>query len=300
MRLAVFADIHGNIHALRACVRAALEDGAEGFILLGDFVTDLASPREVMDAIYELREKYPCWLVRGNREGYLLSHRAGEENYRPGSKTGSLYYTYHRLTQKDLDFFDSLPIYDRAVIGGVPLEMAHAERCTDRHTIEPWDPYLDTVFAQMQTDILLTGHCHTQYIRQQCGKTILNPGSLGLPKETPGMAEYAMVSLSPAGCSFRLCTAPFDVEQAVIDQFDSGLWEAAPWWTVGICNNLISAGESALRLVNRVHESRDPWDEANWEKAARELGLVLTREEMLHRWKTSVFYRCTLTENGVE
>ncbi len=299
MKLAVFGDIHGNSHALKAAIADALAQGAEGFALLGDFVTDLATPRQTMDCLYALRQCYPCWFVRGNREAYLLSHRAGQMDLGPGSKTGSLYYTYLQMTQADLDFFASLPIYRKAQIGGVTLELAHSLKTTDRRVFEPEEDLTD-VFASLETDILFTAHCHTQYIQQRDGKTIVNPGALGIPKGTPGLAPYALADIAPGSCRFRLCAAPYDVEQAIRDQFDRGLYAMSPWWAVGAANVLLTGGEEALNLVTQVNKAGDPADEALWESAAKKLGLVLTKEELLHVWKTSVFYRCTPAENVVE
>ncbi len=286
MRLAVFADIHGNVHALGSCIADALARGAEGFLLLGDFVTDFAAPRQTLDLIYDLMARYPCHAVRGNREGYLLSHRAGEAEFRPGSKSGSLLYTARQLTERDLAWFASLPIYHKLEISGVPLELAHAEKGTDRHVFQPGDPYLDTVFADMATGLLLTGHSHVQYCLRQGEKVILNPGALGIPKGTPGHAPYALVDLEPGNCSFQLLTAAYDVEQAIREQFDRGMWDIAPWWAIGAANNLITGEDTVYHLVTRVTQLGDPADEALWEQAAREMGLALTKEELLDRWRS--------------
>ncbi len=287
MRVAVFADIHGNAHALRACIDGALSQGAKGFVLLGDFVTDFAAPRQTLDLIYDLMDRYPCHAVRGNREGYLLSHRAGETAFVPGSKSGSLLYTARQLTQGDLAWFASLPIYRRIEINGVALELAHAERSTDRHVFQPEEPYLDQIFSHMDTGVFFTAHSHVQYIRQKGGKTILNPGALGLPKGTPGHAPYALADLGPEGRSFRLCTAPFDVEAVLREQFDRGMWDMAPWWAIGAANNLITGEDTVYHLVTRVTQLGDPANEALWEQAAKEMGLALTKEELLARWRRS-------------
>ena len=128
MRAAILGDIHGNYRAFRSCVEDALSLGAECFVLLGDFVTDFPYPERTMDMMHSLRKRYPCYAVRGNRERYLLEHREGKTAFVPGSKTGSLRYTYERLREEDLDYFAGLPIYDRIAIQGVPMEIAHAER----------------------------------------------------------------------------------------------------------------------------------------------------------------------------
>ena len=68
MTVALLSDIHSNYHAFLACYEDALKHGAERFIFLGDYVSDLAMAREVLDLVYEIRDKYPTVCLRGNRE----------------------------------------------------------------------------------------------------------------------------------------------------------------------------------------------------------------------------------------
>lgn len=106
--VAVFSDIHGNYHAFKACYEDAIKHGAEQFVFLGDYVSDLANPRNTMNLVYEIRERSPTVCLRGNRERYMLECEQGISSFSRGSKTGSLLYTYENLRQQDLDFFARL------------------------------------------------------------------------------------------------------------------------------------------------------------------------------------------------
>ena len=75
MKLAVLADIHSNHHALKDCISHALEKNADEFLFLGDYVSDCPCPQKTMQIIYEMRKKYRCHFIRGNREDYMLNHR---------------------------------------------------------------------------------------------------------------------------------------------------------------------------------------------------------------------------------
>ena len=74
MRLAVFSDVHSNHHALKACLKEAEKQKADGYIFLGDYISDCANPHETMKLIYRAKQEMPCWFVRGNREEYVLNH----------------------------------------------------------------------------------------------------------------------------------------------------------------------------------------------------------------------------------
>ena len=74
MRLAVFSDVHSNHYALEACLKEAEKQKADGYIFLGDYISDCANPHETMKLIYRAKQEMPCWFVRGNREEYVLNH----------------------------------------------------------------------------------------------------------------------------------------------------------------------------------------------------------------------------------
>ena len=49
MRLAVFSDVHSNHHALKACLKEAEKQKADGYIFLGDYISDChPNPHETM------------------------------------------------------------------------------------------------------------------------------------------------------------------------------------------------------------------------------------------------------------
>ena len=72
MKTAVLSDIHGNYHAFKSCIDYALEAGCDSFFLLGDYLGEFAYPERTMELLYNLRGKYPCRFIRGNKENYWL------------------------------------------------------------------------------------------------------------------------------------------------------------------------------------------------------------------------------------
>ena len=86
------SDIHGNFHAFQACFDDAVRQGAEGFLFLGDYVSDLAEPERTMDLLYEIQAAYPTICLSGNRERYMLERERGETSFVPGSRSGSLLF----------------------------------------------------------------------------------------------------------------------------------------------------------------------------------------------------------------
>lgn len=110
MKVGVIADIHSNQTAFRACVDYMVNAGCEEFLLLGDFISDTAGARQTMELLYELMEQFPCHVLRGNREEYMIEQRKIREKeeeekfWLANSASGNLLYTYRQLTERDLDF----------------------------------------------------------------------------------------------------------------------------------------------------------------------------------------------------
>lgn len=285
MRLAVMSDIHSNSPALSACLEDARTAGAEGYVFLGDYISDLAYPRRCLERLYALREEAPCWFLRGNREDYMLRAWKEGRQFRQGSKEGSLRYTFGELQDEDLEFFDGLPIYRKIFVDGVWLEAAHAERSTNAHVFAEADAYLDTVFGDMETALLLTGHSHRQYIRRSGGRTVLNPGALGIPQGKPGYAQYALADISTGVLSVQLRAVPYDVPRVIREQYESGLAAQAGLWAVSILNNIVSGENPMLDLLRRVEASDGAYREEIWHREAEALGLAMTPEELLRRWE---------------
>lgn len=283
LRIAVFSDVHSNYHAFEACFRDAVRRGAEQFIFLGDYVSDLADPRRTLDLVYEIRSRYDTVCLRGNRERYMLECRAGKSVFSPGSKTGSLFYTYSQLTEEDLDFFASLPDYARISLESIDLELAHAAKGDDRFYFDPWDGNLDAAFSKMEAPILLTGHSHKQYLRQQGGKAILNPGSIGVPRDCGPLTQYATLETGDGSIRFLLHQLPYDYSAMVRRQFESGLTETAKTWAISVLYDVLTGEEYTMELLQRVLKTPEAsvQDETLWKTLAKEMGMKFSLQEIL-------------------
>lgn len=279
--VAVFSDIHSNYHALKACYEDAVLNGADCFVFLGDYVSDLADPQKTMDLVYEIQQSYPTVCLRGNRERYMLDCERGLSNFSRGSKTGSLLYTYEHLRRRDLDFFKELSIYDSIEIGGVTIEIAHADKADDRCYFEANDSKIEHIFSEMESAYMLTGHSHRQYIQSCKGKTILNPGSVGIPQGGTRWPAYALLCIEDGAVSFRLQQVTYDIIAAIHAQFENGLVEYSRCWGISILYDIITGEEYTIHLLENVCKNGDVYDEEVWYREAAKMGMKFTEQEIM-------------------
>lgn len=253
LKVGVFSDIHSNYYAFKACFEHAINEGASQFIFLGDYISDLSEPRKTLDLMYEIKEKYPCYFVRGNRERYMLDCRRGKSRFSKDANSGSLFYTYERLEDKDLDFFESLPFYDNIIIDGIPFEIAHSAMDNDRFYFDMDHAYTDSVFDMMKAEYFLTGHTHRQYIKTKGDKTIINAGSVGMPRDYGCIAQYCLIEIEDGKVSFSLLNVSYDVEKTIKAQFESGLCDYAKYWAVSVLYDVITGMDHTQTVLKKVH-----------------------------------------------
>ena len=215
MTVALLSDIHSNYYAFKACYEDAIKCGAEMFIFLGDYVSDFSEPQRTMDLVYEIQSKYPTICLRGNREGYMLDCESGRSSFICGSKSGSLLFTYEHLRKRDLEFIRGLKISDTIEIEGIQIEIAHAAMDNDRYYFDSNDGHTAEIFPQMKCDYLLTGHSHKQYIQRNADKTIINPGSVGIPQGGAQHPKYALLDIVNGNISCQLREVPYDMTDAI-------------------------------------------------------------------------------------
>ena len=285
MTVALLSDIHSNYHAFKACYEDAVKCGAESFIFLGDYVSDLSEPQRTMDLVYEIQSKYPTVCLRGNREGYMLDCESGHNSFARGSKTGSLLFTYEHLRKKDLEFIRGLKISDTIEIEGVRIEIAHAAMDNDRYYFDSNDGHTADIFPKMKCGYLLTGHSHKQYIQRNADKTIINPGSVGLPQGGTQHPKYALLDIVNGSIFCQLREVPYDMTDAIRSQFASGLVDYANYWAIGILYDIITGKECVLRLLEIVEKTGDFANEGTWRSSAIELGMKLTEQEIMEWYK---------------
>ena len=285
MRVAVLSDIHSNYYAFKACYEDAIKCGAEMFIFLGDYVSDLSEPQRTMDLVYEIQSKYPTVCLRGNREGYMLDCESGRSRFVHGSKSGSLLFTYEHLRKKDMEFIRGLRISDTIEIEGVRIEIAHAAMDNDRFYFDNNDGHTADIFPQMKCDYLLTGHSHKQYIQQNAGRTIINPGSVGIPQDGTRNPQYALLDVADGTVSCEFREVPYDMTDAIHSQFASGLVDYAKYWAIGILYDIITGEECVLKLLSAVEKSGEFANEEIWKTAAIEMDMKLAEQEILEWYK---------------
>lgn len=286
MEIAVLADIHSNYIALERCMEYALNRGIVHFLFLGDYIGELAYPERTMELLRQYNEKYDCVFIRGNKENYWLNYRDNGEQGWPeyNSTTGALYYAYHHLEKRDLDFFEGLPIARKLQYDYLPTLIAcHGSPTDVRGEMRPGNQESRRVLEASEVSYILYGHTHIQGKTEHQGKAAVNPGSVGVALKAGAKAQFAILHGREGGWREEFISLDYDRERAVRELYESGLAERAPYWCLiterlfdGDVEEEVGHAEALFRAMELCRQDTGvcSWPdipEKYWEQAVKEL-----------------------------
>ena len=282
MKIAVLSDIHGNYIALQKCVDYALSKAVDTFIFLGDYVGELAYPQKTMEIIYSLKEKYNCFFVKGNKEDYWINYQAaGEKGWNEcDSTTGSLFYTYHNLTRKDLDFFSSLSHKAELEFEGLPpITICHGSPQRVNEKLLPNDDKTIAIMEENATKYILCGHSHIQGKIEHNGKVVLNAGAVGVSLYGNGKAQFLILESVQQEWKYEFVSLEYDVENVIENLHVSGLTQKVPAWCK-VSEHLLRTGEIShgTVLAKAMELCRSELGECNWPNVPEKYWELAVRE----------------------
>lgn len=197
MKICIFSDVHGNLEAFQQLLHRE-EGNVEYFIFAGDILGYFHGQREIIHQLAKMKKLY---AVMGNHDLYYLLGRKNEAYRRQlVEKYGCSYNSV--LSGTELAFLQRLPEYLELRLEDKSIGVFHGGLAD--HTEQRIYP--DTVLGKemygTEYDYLILGHTHYQLFKK-AGKTlIINPGSLGQPRDGKGFS-YCILDTFDGRVSFK-------------------------------------------------------------------------------------------------
>lgn len=234
MDIAVLADIHGNYIALERCLEYAFSRNINTFFFLGDYIGELAYPERTMHILYDIKNRYSCYFIKGNKEDYWLNYRAdGEKGWKDkNSTTGSLLYAYNSLTSEDLDFFAQLqPVQELTLDKMSVITICHGSPNKVNEKMLPNDDRTIEIINNVKTSMVLCGHTHVQRKFTHNEKCVLNPGAVGIPFFSQGKTQFMILHGNGEKWSEEFIGLEYDIDRVISEMHEVNLYEHAPYWS---------------------------------------------------------------------
>jgi putative phosphoesterase len=207
MRIAVVSDIHSNLEALEAVLGDMPE--VDKVLCAGDLVGYGADAGAVVDEVREQRME----CVKGNHDEKVVTYQDFEEFNRLARK--AITHNRNALSDQELEYLAELPEKKRIEAGNRDLFMIHG---SPRNPLKEYlreedvdQEFLENSF-KTRPEILVMGHTHQPFVKKLSGTLILNPGSVGQPRDRDPRASYA--TLETREPEVKLHRAGYSVDKA--------------------------------------------------------------------------------------
>jgi diadenosine tetraphosphatase ApaH/serine/threonine PP2A family protein phosphatase len=213
MKVAVISDIHANRHAFEATLDAVAASDAAELWCLGDLVGYGAEP----DACVALAREHAAVCLSGNHDLAVTGEIPLDEFSRGASLAAQ--WTREVIAPENLEFLQSLSVKGEENVVG----LYHA---SPRDPV--WEYVLSALLAELCLDaqphrICLIGHSHValSFVRREGslttgeprrdgdeldisdGEWLLNPGSVGQPRDGDPRASWMLLDLDGLQASFH-------------------------------------------------------------------------------------------------
>jgi putative phosphoesterase len=200
VKVAILADIHGNLMALDAVI--ADLPSVDEIICCGDIVGYYPDVNQVCSRIQDIGAR----VIKGNHDAYII----GELQPNNPSPLYRMEWTRKELNENYIEWLCSLHDTIRLKCDGLSILVRHAS---------PWDQetylYEDSSYLSdvnpVDNEIYIFGHTHYPMIVRKCGGIILNPGSVGQPRDRNPGASYALIDTHD--CEIRINRVSYPVEE---------------------------------------------------------------------------------------
>lgn len=186
MRILVLADIHSNWPALEA-----IDESFDACLFAGDLVDYGSDPIPCMNWL----KKNATATVRGNHDHAVAQkiHSKGDQGFRRLAAATREWH-WKTLSATHRKFLGRFPVTNFIELDGTRFHMVHG---TPK---DPMDEYLgydpkgwEKRVQSIETDFVLCGHTHKPYHLELENCQILNPGSVGQPRDGDPRGAYAIV-----------------------------------------------------------------------------------------------------------
>ncbi|MBL8938179.1 MAG: metallophosphoesterase [Archangium sp.] len=220
MRVAVLADIHGNLPACEAVLDDIKRQSPDAIIAAGDLCLRGAWPRETYDLLHDACDD----LLMGNTDCYVSgNYLSGAYREKEHWKTELLEWTRDQLGAEKTAKLGQLAFSRRySPRKGQDLFVCHANPRNLEDSLEPTldDHTLRRLLGHLDAAALAFGHLHFPYRRRLGRMVIADVASAGIPRDGDLRPAWGLFTWTPRGWRVQIRRVRYAVRRAT-----SGLQE---------------------------------------------------------------------------
>jgi putative phosphoesterase len=222
MRIGVISDVHSNYPALETVLSFLKSKGVDRIVHAGDVVGYNAFPREVISCFM----KEGLLSISGNHDRVVAGSTdpvyAGKSDIARFNSDAAcaVLWTQRIVGREELNYISGLKPRERFTAEGRTIAVIHGSPFDDdRYVYE--EEVTQGCIEAAGADILILGHTHFPYIKKFEPGIVLNPGSVGQPRDGDPRASCAIIETESVEASVHRLEYP--VEETVNANINAGL-----------------------------------------------------------------------------
>jgi predicted phosphodiesterase len=209
-KLAVLADIHGNLPALEAVWEDLGQFEVDQVVVAGDIVNWGPFSLEVL----EFLDQRHCTVMRGNNEIYLLDYQSDRAPAAWARYTlpGWLHRQIGDVWKARIAAWpDTLQL---RFPDGPAIRVVHGSPRDHWEGIFPTstDAEIEEMLAGVEEQVIIAAHTHLPLDRTTGDRRLLNPGSVGIPLDGNPDASYMLLTVTNGEWHAEHRRVPYDRE----------------------------------------------------------------------------------------
>ncbi|TGV04731.1 metallophosphoesterase family protein [Flavivirga rizhaonensis] len=215
-KIAIISDIHANSWALKEVLRDIETKKIDTILNLGDSLYGPLDPKGTFELLLENNTK----SISGNQDRFII------ENVHNTTNISTLEYVKSSLGNDAINWLKKLPFdltYNNIYCcHGNPVNdsIALLEKINTDYVGVQTNDEIEITLSNIKESIITCGHSHIPRMVKTKNKTIVNPGSIGLPAYNDDLPiPHKMESLSPHAkyAILKINTNEINVELISVD-----------------------------------------------------------------------------------
>jgi putative phosphoesterase len=207
MLIGLISDVHSNVVALEAVLSKMDALGVEKILHAGDIVGYNPYPNETI----ELFKKREILSIRGNHERALLTGDMPNFNWHAAC---ALQWTSNTISRENRDYISKLKDTEAVLLGDTWIFLVHGSPNDPDEYVYPEDVE-PRLLIMTSSDILVLGHTHIQFKKEFKEGIIVNPGSVGQPRDQDPASAFAILDTDTKRVELK--RTGYDIEKVIED-----------------------------------------------------------------------------------
>ena len=201
MLVGILSDIHSNYYALKSVLNKAKKIGIDKLIIAGDYFGYYYNP----DLVFSLLQSWDWIGIKGNHE-IILENLIKKRKFKEAKKKyGSSYeITAKKLQKNEILKILKLPSTKSFIIDKIRIFLCHGSPKNIDKYIYKNSPIKDKKLLDVKNhDLVIYGHTHYPAKWNYSKRIILNPGSVGQPRDNKPGASWILLDTRKKKIVFR-------------------------------------------------------------------------------------------------